>query len=362
MIASVPTSTGEPEVTEANLIADVIQNELRQVAVGHCVRVNHLTSTLAEEVASALARQPSPSNLTVRVLGTYSSRAITADQAIEIRNRKHGVFCLFVPAGAHDSTVSSLGNSFAELHGSSLIESAYKAFIDKPSISCKVKRSVRQIRSIFQTVGAAFRPTTTELLQFALAAHQRFETDESENFGLDLWTVGLIPDAGPDFENRLGRNRRAVAEISRPSRFTASLDDRIDKLRLTPDAQSQVKQILRNANLHDAKTWTKAVIDHAGGTFDLWTPIENPEPADCAKVSIIPFRDGQEMLSKKVRGLIQEGPGQPLFAPTGKKRVSRSGGKPSPRTRMCPSGFWKSFPQTNRQSGPTMRWSFHLRS
>lgn len=321
MIALATTSSGMTAITEASLIADVIRNELSRAAAGHCVRVNHLSSTLADAVADALVRHPSPASLVVRILGRDSSRAITADEAIEIRNRKQGVFCLFVPAGAHDATVSSLGNSFAELNGASLIESAYTMLINSPLIASEVKHAVKAVRSNFQTVGAAFRPTTTELLQFALAAHQRFQADEPETFGLDLWHVGLVPDAGEDFENRLGRNRRAVADISRPTRFVASLDDRINKLNLTAAARFRVRQLLRNANLLDTKTWTKAVASELGGTFDQWTPLENPEPSDCTRVGIVPFRDQQETLGKSVRGLTQEDPGHPLFAPIGEKKL-----------------------------------------
>jgi len=335
----------EREMTEANLIADAIAQQVSRASAGHCVRVNHLNASLSRDIADALVNENSSSDLTIRVLDDDSPHGITADEAVEIRNRKQGIFCLFVPAGAHDSTVSSLGNSFAEMHGSSLFASAYQAFMDNPLIANEVKKCVKQVRATFQSVGSVFfRPTTTDLLRFGLAVKRRFEADESENFGLDLWHVGLIPDAGLDFESRLRRNRLAVANISHPTRFTSSLEDRVDKLSLTPDARSRVKQLLRNQNLQDPRAWTRAVSSQPGGTFDLWSPIENPEPADCSRVSILPFHDNQEMLSKHVRGLIQGGPGEPLFAPIGQKKSLKIWWQTEPKNTNVPQWLLEIVP------------------
>src|SRR5680860_322322 len=107
-------STVAPSLPE--LLADIIAGQLEGAEDGHCVRVNHLDAVLAQDVLDELAKRKRGSALTVAILNQRTAgvtgATILADRAIEIRNRKQGVFCLFVPASAHDATASSLGNSF----------------------------------------------------------------------------------------------------------------------------------------------------------------------------------------------------------------------------------------------------------
>ena len=287
--------------TMAGLLADVIAEELDDVDEGHCVRVNHLDEGLAREVMARLSERELP-HVHARILeprGEASDPlAVSADQAIEMRNRKEGVLCLFVPAGAHDSAASSLGNSFSSLDGPDLIRKAYGAFKD-----CQgTENAERVVEAVRRQTTSRFRPTQTELLELALAAQNRAEHGEANSIGLELWRVGLIPDAGADFERRLRNNRIAVSELARPARVSAGLDERVSKLKLESATAQAVANHLRGRNLQNARAWTQSFADAAGGSFDNWREIEN-EPVDCSSVTFAPLLDQHGFLNPKITGL-----------------------------------------------------------
>src|SRR5260370_17647528 len=82
--------------------------------------------------------QRQESDLVVRVLASRdqeivdTSLFISTDKAVEIRNRKQGRLCLFVPSDLVDAAYSSLANSFALIDGqtslSQLLKKRRKSF------------------------------------------------------------------------------------------------------------------------------------------------------------------------------------------------------------------------------------------
>jgi hypothetical protein len=321
IVTQPPVAATTPTI--AGLVAEVIARELVGAEDGHCVRVNHLDRAFALETISRLRETSRGADIIAHLLTRRPDDgdpiAIPADRAIEIRNRKQGIFCLFIPAEAHDTTASSLGNSFAELNGGDLIEAALRRFLNQDTTSKPVRQAMSAARQSFATVGIAARPTASNELDFAIAAQARVERGEEDAIGLELWRLGLIPDAAPDFAGRLRRNRQAVSEIARPRRITASLEDRVKSLRLRPESAANLGRFLRGRNLHDAKEWTHDLYAEGGSTFDQWLPLENTVPADCERLAIDPFIDPLGALLVTGRGLVQDAPGGPLFAPIGER-------------------------------------------
>lgn len=332
--------------TIAGLLADVIADELADVDDGHCVRVNHFDEALARVIIAELADRELP-KLNVHLLGA-SRRAddpliVSADQAIELRNRKGGVLCLFVPAGAHDSAASSLGNSFSSLDGPALIRMAHESFRARNGTNA----AARLADAVQRQTTSRFRPTQTELLDLALAAQNRAERGEANQIGLELWRAGLIPDAGPDFENRLRLNRAAVSELARPARVSSGLDERVGKLKLEPATAHAVANHLRGKNLQNARAWTQSFAAAPGGSFDHWRQIDN-EPVDCDSVAFTPLLDPHGFLNPKATGLVQEVQNGEIFAPVGEKKKLKLSWTTAPKNTTVPKWLLELVPADDR--------------
>src|SRR5258708_14460085 len=114
------------------LLADEIVARLEGTTEGHCVRVDFLELEDALNICGYMTLQRQESDLVVRVLASRdqeivdTSLFITTDKAVEIRNRKQGRLCFFVPSDLVDAAYSSLANSFALIDGQTLFESTLK--------------------------------------------------------------------------------------------------------------------------------------------------------------------------------------------------------------------------------------------
>jgi DNA phosphorothioation-dependent restriction protein DptH len=320
-----------PPFEKADLIADVIMEHLSGASDGHCVRINHLWREDAIAVRERLTQQDTALDGRLQAFLLASAgdvnflsgeaAEIAPDRAIELRNRKQGVLCLFVPAGQHDAAASSLGNSFAEIDGRELLEMAFdRALRLMPR---EVSSLVRSVESAFGTA-AVVRPTRSDLLDFAIATNNRAVSGDLESAGLDLWIVGLIADVGPDFTNRLRSNRRAVMSLARPSRIAASFDDRVASLKLLPETASRVRAALRGQQLSDVKGWSRALAVGEGPTFDEWHPAELPTRTDLIGLQVTPFLNQQGAHQRWTKGLDQPGgEGSLLRGLVGEKSILR---------------------------------------
>lgn len=353
---STPVLTGPPPeavilppIDRAELLAEALNQALAGSGNGHCLRVNHLTIEDCKTVRVMLIARPRASgdvHLNAHILvsrpepGGDPDGEISPDVAVELRNRKAGVLCLFVPAGEHGSAASSLGNSFAELDGRSLIKRALDMVRRRrPEISAVLK----DVESAFPA-SAVIRPTDSDLLDFAVAiSAPEAPTDEdgADRRGLELWRVGLIADRGADFRARLSRNRRDVVQLSRPRQVTASLDDRIAGLKLTQGSAAQVRHALRSARLSDVRAWSRQLATKGGPTYDQWERIDDPEPTACTGVILGRFLDDNGALARGTRGLVQRGgPGSMPQAVIGETSTLRVTWKTTPNNRKEDVAQW----------------------
>src|SRR5690348_12979214 len=188
--------------TVAQLLADALLTRLHDAARGHCARVDYLTSADAAAVCREL-RVVAPRALPdlaayVLVAGAPDQDAehlyITTDRAIELRNRKSAILCLFVPADLVDAAFSSLANSFELLDGRQLQREALTRLLrGLPDEAAKT------VRTVFTRVRISPRASDDQRLDFASVARHRDLGGSLARVGSDLWRVGLIPDAGEDF-------------------------------------------------------------------------------------------------------------------------------------------------------------------
>lgn len=306
-------------LSQAALLAKVIYLHLKQAEAGHCLRVNNLDTVLCNEIIPHLKtswgdRSPSLISKALLTRGVEPvGDVISSDKAVEYRNRKDGVFCLLVPAGADNQTASSLGNSFAELNGAKLISQA-TILLNESGDFPDTQNAVSQIRAAFPYYS---RPTDSELLDYAIEAAKLEQAGRSDNMGIELWRVGLLPDAKGIDPRALKENRRLVNDIARPRRIGAPLADRLSKRGLSAESRRLLSASLRTERLDNAKEWTERLAQN-GVTFDKLVFTEKTVPSNLQKLAVAKFVDEQgELIRKPANGLKQDGPQTPLFAKVG---------------------------------------------
>lgn len=300
-------------------LADLIVAKLDGTIAGHCVRVNYLQVAEAEDICRHLDRKRRGplADLRVHVLSTDprvdDPIFITADRAIELRNRKSGRLCLFVPPDLVDATASSLGNSFAAIDGRELLREALGA------VRRGFDETARQLfQSIQQVVARSAWVSNDDRLDLALVTAQRQDRGELEQLGLELWRVGLITDARPDFTTYLGANLDMMRKLALPRRVGASYRERIASLGVTDKTARELEGFFARRALHDVRQWSRDLIE-AGLTLDTWESLDDPIARDLETLHVRPFTDANGTVLKPTRLRQKDGAGGALFAHVGPK-------------------------------------------
>lgn len=246
-----------------NLLADRLEHHMADAGPGHCVRIDDVDAMLADRLCVALdARLP---HVAVNVLRNAGTRDhdIAAERAIELRNRKERACLLLVPAG-EGHAASSLDNSFMRVPVLDVYEDAEGSLLERiadDQLREVVRRNKRWLRGQHREAWAEFLAE--------LCAAPSFET-----LGANLWRVGLIPDLGEHPEERLERNRHATQVISRPSRPSASIDERLTSAGLQEGPwRAPLRRFLeqRGARLANPRHWGKEIAEaHQTLSFDRW--------------------------------------------------------------------------------------------
>lgn len=298
------------------LLADLIRAEFVGVGDGHCARVNFLDRAEATAVAATLRAVVDPATLDVWVLSPANGDAtITSDRAIELRNRKLRPLCLFIPPDIIDSAASSLANSFAGIDGRQLyVEARRQSATDSadPEIPVAVGKIVATLR------GSRWRPDDRDVLDLMIAGGQL----GLEAMGRELWRVGLIPDAGPDYLTRLSGNKAVVGALAKPLRPSSGLRERIQETRVDDGTARRLTATLARHPLNDAQTWSRALLAD-GLSYDMFG-FPAQDASDLTAVTVTPFKDRSGTLVKSMKVLTQpDGPGGALFLPmrSGEKTI-----------------------------------------
>ncbi len=225
------------------LLAEEIAGQLQGTTDGHCARVDFLERMEAMATCQYLAKKHAGEDISFHLLTTRAAATqkdaifITTDEAIEIRNRKRGRLCLFISSDLVDAAYSSLANSFAFIDGRKLHEAVLKRILKQlPDEVHKVLRIVSR-----GTLLASY----DQRLDFAIAALELAQAKELSRLGLELWRVGLIADASPDFVANLESNRRCTLDLAHPSRISAMARERIQSLKVDKETATALGLFFR---------------------------------------------------------------------------------------------------------------------
>lgn len=266
------------------LLANEIFGKLKDTSEGHCARVDFLSRDEATALCRFMLQCPEAAQVMLHVLKAKDDNLsttgifITTDEAIEIRNRKQGRLCLFVPSDLVDAAYSSLSNSFAILDGRTL--------------QSNVLRRIRHtlLDSAQQVLGFVVRRASLEQrLDFAVAAHNHQINNTLDTLGLELWRVGLISDARPDFVEWLASNWNSTSTLSRPKRLDATTRERIQSLNLDKATISNLEHFFRGRPVNNVAPWSHD-LEEADLTLDRWNFLHN-EKSDISTITIRPFID-----------------------------------------------------------------------
>ncbi len=331
MRATTAPRVTSPEGRRRAILADLVAVHLRGTGDGHCIRINYLTREEAEDVCWELRDRTSTSSQDLHIYillgaghGADSDVGLTTDRAIELRNRKHGTLCLFVPPDLVDATVSSLGNSFAEIDGRTLHRNALTRV--QHELGPVAQDMVRHVLGAQRGRVAA---STDEQLDFALSAATRERAGELEKLGLELWRVGLIADGRADFDSYIAANRRHTGHLSRPQRLGASYRDRITSLKVSPKTARELEAFFATRPMHDVSRWSRELAEGIGPTFDTWVFPEAVR-TNLTSVQLEPFTDTHGAVTRSSRLLQPDGADGALIATYGEKEFINVKWTPTP--------------------------------
>lgn len=307
-------------------IASALATAIEPTSVGHCIRVDSLDRDDARLLAASLAGRSS--SFRAVVLGDAPTDAlfVSAEQAVEIRNRKTTRLCLLVPADLAESSTSSLGNAFAVYDLDAELRIFVAAAIEQLPVS---------IRDVVRAAAVAQRgptsPTAEDLAGYLAAVS---DSPDLETIGKGLWRVGLIPDLGPDGPlMRLADNARCARLIARPSRPQMGADERVEAIGVQPGAlRDQLVRFLQGRSLRDWRTWLKELGDPAWHelSFHRW-PLETDEPSDLEGIELAPFLGPDGTIEKWTNLLQPSGPGTEPIVTVGPQTKVTIRWKPTPR-------------------------------
>lgn len=246
-----------------DLLADQLERLMNGAELGHCVRVDDVDAGLADRLClTTRSRLP---DVAVRVLRAAANQEhdIVAERAIELRNRKQQACLLLVPAG-EGHAASSLDNSFMRVPVLDIYQNTEGSLLEgiaDAQVREVVRRNKRWLRGQHREAWAEF---LAELCA----------DPSSATLGAHLWRVGLIPDLGEHPEERLELNRHAAHVISRPSRPSASIDERLTTAGLQEGPwRAPLRRFLeqRGARLANPRYWGREIADsHPELGFDRW--------------------------------------------------------------------------------------------
>ncbi|WP_151084524.1 helicase HerA domain-containing protein [Nocardioides cynanchi] len=242
-------------------LASRIVASVRGAEAGHCVRVDDILEEDAFALAALVRQEVDAAKVRIAVLAVQDQEdAVTVESAVGIRNDKTHAFVLMVPPGlAH--AASSLDNSFERLPLVRELE----------EVATRLKHEVasRWPELPVTLVLRRSRVPIEARLDFLAAV---LESEDSADFGKELWRVGLIVDTSepPQLRANLDRNADLVAQVARPAVATATVRERLRKARV---AQGEVFEKLVGvlnpavADLRDTIGWTRKLFEEHGITL-----------------------------------------------------------------------------------------------
>ncbi|MBX5455775.1 MAG: ATP-binding protein [Thermogemmatispora sp.] len=299
------------------LLAQALLKEIKGTGAGHCARIDFLELDDARPLCQRLreSKQTEQGTLfhiltTEREHATDDSLFITPDRAIELRNRKSGRFCLFIPAGSVDAAVSSLANAFSPIDGRQLYETALRELQHR--LQQRSPEAAAQVQTVFSHLRRWPGLSYERRLDFVAAVYAQVLDGTANQIGLELWRVGLISDARPNFTDFLESNRRLTTLLARPKKFDSTLVERVQELKVESATATRLLRFLKSKALSDVQSWSRALVEE-DLTLDRWEFIHYEE-SDLRDFEIEPFANSNGEVEHFCHLAQPDGPGGALYA------------------------------------------------
>ncbi|HEU5375358.1 MAG TPA: hypothetical protein VFV38_07970, partial [Ktedonobacteraceae bacterium] len=278
------------DALQTELLADEIVAHLKNADAGHCARVDFLNRAEALSICKYMALKQLAPGVLFHILTSDEAETkvnalfITTDKAIELRNRKQGRLCLFIPADLVDAAYSSIANSFALVDGRVL-----QALVLKRVQTQLSAELMSVVRAVFAKLRGLPGVSDEQRLDFVLAVFRHMQSGDIEHIGRELWRVGLIADGGENFVSRLNNNRDCVLSLSRPSKIGATTRERIQSTKVDTATAAQLSHFFHGRSLNDVRSWSRELNgEEDAPTFENWV-FPKTDPSDLRVVSIAPF-------------------------------------------------------------------------
>ena len=242
---------------------------------------------------------------------------IDTERVVEIRNRKTHKLCLFIPGGYVDAKIGSFANSFFHFGlDQAFVEIARGELEHMPE---DVRVSLRKVALVLRLQTKVTHDRWADYVS-AVAASPSLATA-----GKELWRVGLLPDSGEDFAERLQRNRECMITLAYSSGGQSTLAQRTESLGLRPGkVRDELVSLLRNRRLREIDTWLpQLAAAPCFGTvsFDTW--VFDDVESDIESIATDPILDAEGRVKKYTKLAQPLGPGtQPTASITEKAKVT----------------------------------------
>ncbi|MBE3558808.1 MAG: ATP-binding protein [Ktedonobacteraceae bacterium] len=311
------------EALRIEFLAKEIVNHFKKKRPGHCARVDFLTAVEAESLCRYIKLKQQKDSFAAYILARHdrsldTTISITADRAIELRNRKQTKLCLFVPTDLVDAAYSSLANSFAVIDGRALHKNALKQVMKQLPAHAE-----RFVHAVFTRLRSPLNVSDDQKLDFAIAVLLCAQRGEIERAGLELWRVNLVVDAAisgamesaapGDLEASLDLNRRCVLALARPPKIDATARERIQSLPVNGATARSLAAFFRGRSLNDVQSWSRALIERSELTFDRWV-FPQRENSDIRSVNVASFVNAAGIVEKYCHLIQQDGANGSLIA------------------------------------------------
>lgn len=325
----------------AEMLATLLLEHIADAKAGHCLRVDDLSPTEADELRQAINHllitrlEETPVKVLVLDQSNQEGR-VNIEEAVALRNdvsseAEAAILVLLVPP-TFAREASSLDNAFERLPYATLLERAAQ----------RVSDGIRSVRTDFPAK-ELYRLTRGRLaVEHWLEFLESVDEHQDQPFGRFLWQVGLIPDEGDDAsaKARLRDNDAFVRKVIDPAGAGHAIEDRLRQTRLAPgpDFDEVLKELAaREDQLDDAREWTRAVAERVGLPFNKFELARTESDSDLDGLEVLPFRSPAGTVPKAtgltlvddnlVCEIPDDGPGKVQVKwrtmPTQTKRVNR---------------------------------------
>lgn len=296
-------------------LSETISKIFEGKSPGHCLRINDLPREDCFRLCEMLNNKKDFNSFIIvpSLANKKSDFEVTIDTAIELRNKKVSL-CLIFPPGI--DIPASLLNTFEIFDLKKFLKLIESELLNKLSdeILYTTKKVLEQSKS-----GLLGRDLKNEdVIEFLETIN---ENPDIRTIGKSLWKVGLIPDNGDLFIERLKLNYDCVKAIAKPSKPQSTIRQRLESTKLRKGKfLDDLEEFLSKYNLYPTKIWLRAISENPPFAFENWE-FPEIELSDLEEVKLKkPRRGGNGLLVSGCGSLKCESPETAIIAECGENK------------------------------------------